>query len=64
MSSETLEIRLAFLYSDMKFFVGFPLIRKHVTLNDSFTWNSVFCACRYRTSFLGFRKQLRKTKYR
>jgi len=51
---------------DTESLLGFPLIPKHGTLNDHqllFHVKFCFCACNSRTSFLGFRKQLRKNKY-
>ena len=66
-SSKILEIRPALLYSDTESLISFPLIPKHLTLNEpEWLFHPKFClrACRSKTSFLGFQTQLRKTDKR
>ena len=52
-SSETLEMRPALLYSDTQSVVGFPVIPKYMTLNDlELLFRLKFC---FRTGLSGFR---------
>ena len=69
-SSEPLEIWPTLLYNDMESLVGFPVISKHVTLNqlNDLEWlfyvKFCFRACKSRTSCVAFKSRRVNKKYR